>query len=162
MRNTNLPEIHKGSEPKDDLEKEIESQLENARHDQLGNFTKEINELQFFGHFPIFISGLQEKNYDDHGLSESMEYDTPLQNLVNEKERKQYSEKRLTLTQREFLRILYQAAADAGYTREWLQEICQKADHELSSDEHTQYREALKKMYLVLRRQGFSHSDIVA
>ena len=153
---------YKESTPQEVLENELESGLNEARHDSFMKFSEQIREFKFFESFPVFVTGLMEKNYDDAGLSESKAYDTPLKDLTDDKQGSRYSEKRLELTQREFLRIMYQAAADVGYTREWLQEMYEKANRELSPDEHGQYREALKKVYLVLRLQGFSHNDIVA
>jgi len=153
---------HKESELQEALENELESGLKEARHNSFLKFPEQIRELMFFANLPVKVTGLMEQSYDDQGLSESMAYDTPFKDLIDDKERNRYGEKILELTQREFLRIMYQAAADVGYTREWLQEMYEKANRELSPDEHEQYREALKKVYLVLRRQGFSHNDIVA
>lgn len=58
---------------------------------------------------------------------------------------------------------MYQAVAQAGYTREWLYEMEEQANtkDKLSGDEFVQYLEALKKIYLILRREGFSHYEIL-
>ncbi len=148
---------HKESEPQEALEDELESGLKEARHDSFMKFPEQIKELIFFGNMPRMVNGSVETEYDSEGLSESKMYDTPFKDL---NEHNQYSEKRSELTEREFLRIMYQAAADVGCTREWLQEMDEKVK-QLHFDEYAQYREALKKIYLVLRRQGFSNNDIV-
>ena len=153
------------SEPRttQSIEAELEQLMERSRQEQKFKFPKEVEDLLFFQNFPMAVSRLMEQGYNNAGLSESMAYDSPLKNLISDDgERIRYSPRRLELTQREFLQVMYQAAVEAGYTREWLQEMYERARQSLLSEQQqTEYREALKKIYLILRQQGFCHEDIV-